>query len=195
MLLHVLREISWPKKTTCWRALVEGNCFPYHRFRENPSYLHGAIVAVGSANFKTTVMLCETLIEMYFPVQPFSNLYKYQSFWGLLSVFVSEWEIYKKHMFQTATEYMFRRMWPLNFIKLFNIKLYLVQSFDEHRILLLIMSLFNNNPMLAKGLLVWDGRNKALKHGPIEVPQAICHWLQWNQDFAKNIKCFLKSFH
>lgn len=143
---------------------MEGNCFPYHRFRENPSYLHRAIEAVRSANFKTTVMLCDTLIEMYFPVQPFSNLYKYQSFWGLLSVFVSEWEIYKKHMFQTATEYMFRRMWPLNYIKLYS-----VQSFDEEKILLLIMSLFSNKLKLAKALFYWDGKNKALKHGPIEV--------------------------
>lgn len=162
MLLHVLdlREISWPKKKKiiCWRALMEGNSFPYHRFIENPSYLHRAIEAVGSANFKTTVMLCDTLIEMYFPVQPFSNLYKYQSFWGLLSVFVSEWEIYKKHMFQTATEYMFRRMWLLNYIKLYS-----VQSFDEQKILLLIMSLFNNNPKLAKGLLFLRWEEQSLK--------------------------------
>lgn len=159
MLLHVLdlRERSWPKKKKSlvgehsWKETV------FHiRFRENPSYLHRAIEAVGSANFKTTVMLCDTLIEMYFPEQPFSNLYKNQSFWGLLSVFVSEWEIYKKHMFQTATEYMFRRMWPLNCIRLYS-----VQSFDEQKIHLLIMSLFINKPKLAKGLLFWDGRNKA----------------------------------
>ena len=122
------------------------------------------------ANFKTSTMLCDTLIEMYFAVQPFSNLYKYQSIWVLLSVFVSEWEIYKKHMFLTATECMFRRMWPLNYIKLSS-----AQQFDEptKKILLLIMSLFSNNQklllQLAKVLLYWDGRNKALKHGPIEV--------------------------
>lgn len=115
-------------------------------------------------------MHCDTLIEMYFPAQLFSNLYKYQSFGVLLSVFVSEWEIYKKHMFLTATECMFRRKWPLNYIKLSS-----VRSFDEptKKILLLIMSLFSNNQklllQLAKGLLYWGGRNKALKHGPIEV--------------------------
>lgn len=122
-------------------------------------------------------MHCDTLIEMYFPVRPFSNLYKYQSFWFLLSVFVSEWEIYKKHMFLTATECMFRRMWLLNYIKVSS-----VQSFDEptKKILLLIMSLFSNNQklllQLAKTLLYWDGRNKALKHGPIEV--------MWNLSLA-----------
>lgn len=45
-------------------------------------------------------------------------------------------------MFLTATEYVFRRMWPLKYIKLFS-----VQSFDEptKKILLLIMSPFSNN--------------------------------------------------
>lgn len=115
-------------------------------------------------------MHCATLIEMYFPVQPVGNLYKYQSFWFLLSVFVSEWEIYKKHMFLTATECVFRRMWPLNCIRLS-----LKQSFDEptEKILLLIMSLFSINQkfllQLEKVLLYWEGRNKALKLGPIEV--------------------------
>lgn len=58
-------------------------------------------------------------------------------------------------MFQTATEYMFRRMWPLNYIKLYS-----VQSFDEQKMLLLIMSLFSNNPKLAKGLGIEMGGTK-----------------------------------
>lgn len=45
-------------------------------------------------------------------------------------------------MFLTATECVFRRMGPLNYIRLS-----LIQSFDEptEKILLLIMSLFSNN--------------------------------------------------
>lgn len=144
MLLCILDPSSlWPKKKilTCWRALTEANCFLSKKLRANLNHLDGPKESVESANFKTTVMHCDTLIEMYSPVQPFSNLYKYQSFGVLLSVFVSEWEIYEKHMLLTATEYASRRMWPLN-----NIKLSSVQSFDEptKKILLLITSLFRD---------------------------------------------------
>lgn len=172
MLRHALdvSEITRSKKSsTRWRALTGANSFLYHTFRVNRNRLRRAKEPAELANIKTTAVHCDKLIEMYFPVQPFSNLYKYQSFWVLLSVFVSEWGIYKNHVFLTATECVFRRMWPLNCIKLSS-----VRSFDEppKKILLLVMSLFGSNQksvQLAEVLLYWDARNKALKHGPIEV--------------------------
>lgn len=96
------------------RRVQGANCIVYKGFKVN---LNAAVKEPGSSNLKPPLMQCDILIEMYFPVQPLSDLYKYQSFWFYCQSLLLKQEFIKNICFKLPLKECVLKMWPGNSIR------------------------------------------------------------------------------